>query len=217
MTVYGRRQLDFYETAHWQVDALVDYLPELSGSIWCPCVGDGSLMRRLQERRPGMGPFVTNDIDPYRGAEFHGDATNHLHWHYMVAAAGSNPDWVVENPPFDVEIDILKPAYEFAQKGVVFMARRSFTEATKEKKPRKDGKPGALKRVRGPWLTNHPRASEITLERYSFTGNGKTDSTPTCWLVWAKQPIAMPGGHTAFGYKDGWAQAAATARAEAVA
>lgn len=45
-----RRARDFYETAPWQVDALVDFLPELSGSIWCPCVGDGSLMRRLRRR-----------------------------------------------------------------------------------------------------------------------------------------------------------------------
>src|SRR5262245_7386052 len=56
-----RRVNDFYETASWQVDALVDNLPELSGTVWCPCVGDGSLMRRLLELRPDL-KFITNDI-----------------------------------------------------------------------------------------------------------------------------------------------------------
>jgi hypothetical protein len=200
-----RRELDFYETAAWQVDALVDHLPELSGSIWCPCVGDGSLMRRLKERRPDLGPFVTNDIDPAREADMHYDATNLLHWHWMRERFG-RPDWVVDNFPFDVEIDIVKHAYETARQGVVAMARLSFVEGTKPFKPRRDGKPrkdADRERPRGPWLSTHPRIKQISLERYSFTGNGKSDSATTEWLVWAKVPILNPGGYTAYGYKGG--------------
>ena len=192
-----RRENDFYETAPWQVDALVDFLPELSGEIWCPCVGDGSLLQRLRERRPDLGPFVTNDIDPFKSANYCGDATSKAHWERMEAGSGQ-PDWIVDNPPFDVEIDILKHAYEIARRGVVFMARLSFVEGTKHEK----------KRPRGPWLSEHPRIKQIALERYSFTGNGKSDNATTEWLVWAKPGvvIANPGGHTAFGYKAGWAQ-----------
>jgi hypothetical protein len=185
-----RRDLDFYETAAWQVDALVDHLPELSGSIWCPCVGDGSLMRRLKERRPDLGPFVTNDIDPAREADMHYDATNVLHWHWMRERFG-RPDWVVDNPPFNVEAAIAARAFEVACKGVVLMSRISFPEGTRD---------------RGPWLAEHPRAKQITLERYSFSGNGKSDSTTTEWLVWAKVPILNPGGYTAYGYKSGEVQ-----------
>lgn len=190
-----RRQNDFYETAAWQVDALVDHLPELSGCIWCPTVGDGSLMRQLQKRRPDLGPFVTNDIDPSKDAMFHADATLSQTWTAMLAHF-SAPDWIVDNPPFNVEIDIVKHAYEVARGGVVFMARVSFPEGTKDVK----------KRPRGPWLSKHPRIKQIALERYSFTGDGSSDSTTTEWLVWTKVPVSNPGGFTAFGYKDGWAQ-----------
>lgn len=182
-----RRELDFYETAPWQVDALVAHLPDLSGSIWCPCVGDGSLMRRLRERRPDLGPFVTNDIDPLRVAEHHGDATTRAIWDAMVREHGQ-PDWIVDNPPFNVEAAIAIHAFGVARKGVVLMSRISFPEGTRE---------------RGPWLAEHPRAKHITLERYSFSGNGKSDSATTEWLVWAKVPIQNPGGYTAYGYKSG--------------
>jgi hypothetical protein len=185
----ARRANDFYETAGWQVDALVDNLPELSGVIWCPCVGDGSLMRRLAERRPDLC-FVTNDIDPTRAAHFHLDATSADSWNQMLAAAPC-PDWVVENFPFNVEHRIVPYAFQAARKGVVPMARISYTEPTKD---------------RGPWLAEHPYQKRITLERHSFTANGKTDSATTDWLVWAKVPIAGPFGISAYGYRDGSAQ-----------
>lgn len=184
-----RRVNDFYETSPWQVDALVDNLPELSGVIWCPCVGDGSLMRRLIERRPDLR-FVTNDLDATKAADFHCDAIWAQNWNAMLTVAQA-PDWVVENFPFNVEHRIIPYALEAARCGVVAMARISYTEPTKD---------------RGPWLAEHPYQKRITLERHSFTGNGKTDSATTDWLVWAKVPIIGPFGVSAFGYRDGSAQ-----------
>ena len=180
-----RHPLDFYETAPWQVDALTDNLPELAGSICCPCVGDGSLMERLKSNRPDIGPFVTNDIDPQRKADVCGDATKPETWQLLLSKAGGI-DWVVENPPFNAEYQILQQAYHTARLGVIFMARISFAEPTRE---------------RGPWLAKHPYDKRITLERYSFTGNGKSDSATTDWLVWAKVPIAKPFGMSAYGYR----------------
>lgn len=194
-----RRRHDFYETAPWQVDALVDFLPELHGAIWCPCVGDGSLLRQLRVRRPGLGPFVTSDIDPSRQADYHGDATSTAHWQRMLAEQG-RPDWIVDNPPFHVAIDVAMQAYAAARAGVVLMARVSFPEGTKAIRHQ-----GRACTPRGPWLSTHPRIKQIALERYSFTGNRKSDSVTTEWLVWAKPGVAIahPGGHTAFGYRDG--------------
>lgn len=183
-----RRKNDFYETAPWQVDALVDNLPELSGVISCPCVGDGSLMRRLQERRPDL-VFVTNDIDETKEADFHVDAATADGWNQMAPW----PDWVVENFPFNVEHRILPYAVQAARCGVVAMARISFTEPTRD---------------RGPWLAANPYQKRITLERHSFTGNGSTDSATTDWLVWSKVPITGPFGISAFGYRDGSRQRA---------
>lgn len=181
----ARRENDAYETALWQVDALTEHLPELSGCIWCPCVGDGSLARRLHANRMDLGSFVTSDIDPLKGADYCGDSTSAAHWRRMLDNA-KPPDWIVENPPFNVEIEILKCAWEAARCGVVFMSRVSFAEPTKD---------------RGPWLQDHPYQKRITLERHSFTGNGSTDSATTDWLVWAKVPIAPPFGVTAYGYR----------------
>jgi hypothetical protein len=181
-----RRPLDNYETAPWQVDALVDNLPELVGSIWCPCVGDASLLDRLRERLPNLTlSIITNDIDPACDAMFHLDARLPRSWEIMVKTWG-RPGWVVENPPFNVEIDILKCAWEVARSGVVFMSRVSFCEPTKD---------------RGPWLSEHPYQKRITLERHSFTGNGSTDSATTDWLVWAKYPLRPPFGVSAYSYR----------------
>ena len=184
-----RRTNDFYETAAWQVDALVDNLPELSGYIWCPCVGDGSLMRRLRERRIDLCGFITNDIDESKRAEFHVDATTADGWNTMLRS-GFQCDWVVENFPFNVESRILPYALQAARCGVVAMVRVSFCEPTKD---------------RGPWLAEHPYDKRITLERHSFTGNGRTDSATTDWLVWAKVPIRGPFGISAYGYRSGQA------------
>jgi hypothetical protein len=185
-----RRPNDFYETAPWQVDALVDNLPELSGTIWCPCVGDGSLMRRLAALRPDLR-FVTNDIDRTKVADFYEDAATADGWNQMLAGArglSRPPDWVVENFPFNVEHRIVPYAFDAARCGVVAMARVSYAEPTKD---------------RGPWLSAHPYQKRITLERHSFTGNGSTDSATTDWLVWAKVPISPPFGISAFGYRSG--------------
>ncbi len=181
-----RHANDFYETAPWQVDALVDNLPELSGTIMCPCVGDGSLMRRLAERRPDL-VFITNDIDQRKEAHFHYNVATADAWNLMFQW----PDWVVENFPFSVEHLILPYAYQAARCGVVAMARVSYAEPTKD---------------RGPWLAEHPYQKRITLERHSFTGNGQTDSATTDWLIWAKVPIAGPFGISAYGYRAGHAQ-----------
>lgn len=180
----SRRELDFYETASWQVDALVDNLPELSGLVFCPCVGDGSLMRQLKARRPDLR-FITSDIDPARAADIHGDATDPAHWHRVVEQFG-RPDWVVENPPFNVQLLILRNACDFVLSGVSMMARVSFAEPTLD---------------RGAWLEANPYQQRITLERNSFTGNGKSDNTTTDWLTWTSVALSRPFGISAYGYK----------------
>ena len=182
-----RRPLDFYETAPWQVDALVDYLPELEGSVWEPCVGDASLLTRLRERRPTLGPFTTNDIDVAKRADYHLDAARPDAWRAMGQESG-RPDWVVTNPAFGRAFDILQHVVGVARFGVVLTVRVSFSEPI-----RKGG--------RGPWLARHPPAKRITLERCSFTANGKTDSATTEWLIWANVPLQPPFLISAFGYK----------------
>lgn len=183
-----RHNLDQYETADWQVDALVDHLPELSGSIWCPTVGDGALARQLLLRRPDLTLTLTNDLDPALIADCHLDATKLESWSEFGKVT-TRPDWVVENPPFNVAIDVLKHAYVRARRGVALLLRITFTEPTRD---------------RSLWLANHPIDLQVTLERYSFTGNGKSDNVTAAWFVWAKPemvPIENRGVYVSSGYK----------------
>jgi hypothetical protein len=187
----SKRPFEFYETAPWQVDALVDHLPEMKAGdlVWCPTVGDGSIVRQLRERVPGLA-FFTNDLDTHRVADHYGDATKIQTWLDMFLACGHMPDWVIDNPPFSLELPIAQHAFVYAQKGSVLMSRLSFVEGTK-----------TGQYPRGGWLRMHPRQLQIALERYSFTGDGHSDSATTEWLVWSKVPLLHAGGHTAFGYK----------------
>jgi excisionase family DNA binding protein len=125
-------------------------------------------------------------VDLAKAADYHLDATCVESWDTMVRDKG-RPDWIVTNPPFAVELAILQHAVEIAIHGVVMMGRVSFTEPTA---------------TRGLWLARHPYDKRITLERYSFTGTGKTDSATTDWLVWAKDPLAKPFGVSAHGYRS---------------
>jgi hypothetical protein len=181
-----RQPHDQYETAPWQVDALVDHLPELSGEVWCPTVGDGALSRQLLRRLPHLAVTLTNDIELGVQATHHLDATLAKSWMLWRQSRGRAPNWIVENPPFNVAIDILKHAFPIAIVGVAFLTRISFVEATRD---------------RGPWLATHPRQLQVALERYSFTGDGKSDLATCEWLVWSKIPLSNRGGYTAYGYK----------------
>lgn len=183
-----RHPLDQYETAPWQVDALLDHLPELTGEVWCPTVGDGALSRRLDEQRPRITIALTNDITEAVTARYHDDATQSLPW-WNWQRLHQRPQWVVENPPFNAAFEILKHAYAAATEGVAFLSRISFVEPTQE---------------RGEWLAAHPRSLQIVLERYSFTGDGKSDNATCEWLVWSKIPLRNRGGYTAYGYKGAW-------------
>jgi hypothetical protein len=114
------------------------------------------------------------------------DATLPESWETIALHRG-RPDWIVTNPPFCSEVEILQHAVQIALLGVAVMARISFTEPVAG---------------RGLWLARHPYDKRITLERYSFTGNGKTDSATTDWLVWAREPLAKPFGVSAYGYRS---------------
>jgi hypothetical protein len=181
-----RRPLDQYDTPPWQVDALLDYVPAIGGTVWEPCAGDGSLISRVVERRPDLN-FVTMDIDPSKDAMLTGDATDPRTWRDWLDH-NRRPGWVVTNPPFKDAFRILQLAVATASVGVAFLSRLSFAEPT-----------GA----RGPWLKEHPHDQRIVLERWSYTGTGRTDSNTTEWLVWVKdwRILTPPFGISAFGYK----------------
>jgi hypothetical protein len=183
-----RRALDAYDTPPWQVDALVDHVPAIGGSVWEPCAGDGSLIARLLERKPAIEFLLTMDIDPARHPMIVGDATDPVQWLELQHTYG-RPSWVITNPPFKHAHAILDLAIATATVGVIVLTRLSFAEPTKS---------------RGAWLVTHPHDQRITLERHSYNGTGKSDNVTTEWLVFVKdwRILTPPFGICAYGYKS---------------
>jgi hypothetical protein len=169
----SRRAHDFYETAPWQTQALLAHI-KLQGTVLEPCAGDGSISRIIvAEYFNDIDAIFLNDIDPKRNTVFNEDAATTVLYGKFHGTVGTMPDWIVTNPPYKMPtcFDIVRQAVKYARLGVAMMLRISFREPTE---------------LRGPWFMRHPPSKVLTLPRYSFTGNGKSDSATTEWLVWEK-------------------------------
>jgi hypothetical protein len=169
LTLTGRRPRDLYETHPDMVTALLRFAGvEIRGTVLEPCAGNGAIVRPLASR----GFTVrTSDIAPG--------------WHYQLDAAydtvyrlSSPVSWIITNPPFSSAFPIVKLALTHATVGIAFLTRLSFLEPTRD---------------RGRWLHEHPPDRLIVLPRYSFTGDGKTDSVTCAWCVWTHAKHPAPG------------------------
>ena len=156
----SRRAFDFYPTPEWATRVLLKHVG-VFGTIYEPCVGAGDIARVIDAAQL-THYLVTNDIDASRAATMHHDARTREAWQKPC-------DWVVSNPPFSDAMAITRLAHEHAKWGVAMLLRLSFLEPTED---------------RGQWLADHPPSKLIVMPRISFTGDGKTDSVTTAWLVW---------------------------------
>jgi len=166
-----RRAHDFYETPAWQTRALLRHQPDISGVVLDPCVGAGSIASVL--RRPGV-TIRTNDWDRVHTADHHLDASSAD----LYTAVGA-VDWVITNPPYTMPLclEMVARAVEHARVGVALLLRISFREPTRHRHPR------------GPWLAAHPISRVLTLPRYSYTQDGRTDAVTTEWCLWLRRPL----------------------------
>jgi hypothetical protein len=131
---------------------------DIRGTVMECCSGDGSIANELQK----VGLDVrTNDIDPTRPADYHVDAATLTH----------ECDWTITNPPYQMPLclDIVRQQIRQSRSGVAMLLRLSFLEPTK---------------ARGPFWQDHPLTRLLVLPRYSFTGDGKSDSVTTAWMIW---------------------------------
>lgn len=158
-----RRELDAYYSALWMPHFLLKHIAIEHGSLILePCVGSGVISRYLSAR----GHYVvTADIDPAIDANF---TVDYLKNHDIAVG---HFDWIITNPPYNQAFEMLQKAIAEARVGVAFLLRLSFMEPTEE---------------RGEWLEKNPPTGRITLPRYSFTNNGKTDSVTSEWMIWLK-------------------------------
>lgn len=192
----ARRKWDFYETNYNAVLALRSRVP-IHGVVYEPCNGLGAISRQFLD----CVDVVTNDINPEMNAQTTGPAEN-IDWNSIrrkhQTAFSTPPPWIVTNPPFGTALNIVRPAVESGL-SCAFLLRLSFLEPTRDPKDTN---------YRGEWLNEHQPSGIIVLPRYSYTGDGKTDSVTSAWLIWnyaldpaiqvvnvVKEPwVTSPGG-----------------------
>jgi hypothetical protein len=169
----ARRENDFYETPPWMTRALLAHVPEIGGKVMECCAGDMSIARILTDE--GGLLVHTNDIDKTKPSDYHYCASDR-------SLYGPNPDWVITNPPFGMPLctKIVANAIKHAVVGVAMMLRISFEEPTAHTNPR------------GPFLEANPLTRKLVMPRHSFTGNGKSDSATTAWMIWSRVPLSGP-------------------------
>jgi len=164
-----RKHLDFYETPKEFTRILLEHIEiYIDGYILEPCHGDGAISEEL--RTVGF-KVKTNDIDKDRLSDSHYDATKKSLW-------SCSPSWVITNPPFSSAHNIIPRAYASSVHGVACLLRLSYLEPC---------------RNRVKFLSQYP-PSIVVLPRYSFTGDGATDSVTCAWFIWDKGYIRRSKG-----------------------
>jgi len=155
-----RRLNDFYPTPTWATEVLLEHLPLSKDTIiYEPCSGQGDITKVLNRK---FDIVLTNDIDPKMEAYGNLDATEDVAWTLKT-------DFCITNPPFNQAYQIVRQAVKHSREGVAMLLRLSFLEPTIE---------------RGPWLAANPPDKLLVLPRISFTGDGRTDSCTTAWMIW---------------------------------
>jgi hypothetical protein len=159
-----RRALDFYETPPHYVAALL-MEANIYGRVYEPCAGNGAIADPLR-MVPAVRNVTTNDIDPKRKCDYCYDTTRE------IPAFSDGFDWIVTNPPFSDELDIIEMCLPNAR-NLAFLARLSFLEPTEDREY---------------FLEQQPPSQIIVLPRYSFRpndeGKKQTDSVTCAWLLW---------------------------------
>jgi hypothetical protein len=146
-------------------DRLLEHV-QITGRVLEPCSGKHDIASPLI--RAGLA-VDTNDIDPQVFATTNIDYLSQV----FLTSTNERYDWVVTNPPFKNAMAMLRKALRESNCGAAFQLRLSFLEPTED---------------RVDFLRQFPPTTVIVLPRYSFTGDGKSDSVTTAWMVWDKRP-----------------------------
>jgi hypothetical protein len=158
-----RARNDLYETGRAAVVALTrEYPIPQTSKVLEPCAGRGAISEALEN----SGIWVVTNDKFEGGHDFKLDAKDkHLY-------GAIRPDLVITNPPFNEAYPILLAALAAPTvRSVILLLRLSFLEPTYE---------------RGKFLGENPPSHLIVLPRYSFTGDGKTDSVTCAWMIWER-------------------------------
>lgn len=182
-----RRQLDAYLTPMRATAALIEHLPELRGqTLLDPCCGDGRMALQLAQ----AGRFSRvhlNDVHEERLAHAEGvlRSAGVSVWTSRRDAADPGlyvpaPDLTATNPPWSAAGDIARAALRHTRRMVALLLRQTWLEpcGASPRAPRGDRR----------WLVQLPPTRLINVGRISYSGDGATDSAPSAWFIWCREP-----------------------------
>ena len=168
-----RHKDDAYYTPAWCVRALLATV-QLPGGNWLePAVGDGAIVRAVNEVRRDV-EWTINDIDlsrvgdllacgwgqsPYTAAGFEFEVED-------IHAV------VITNPPFSQALEFVQGAMKDG-KIVVMLLRLNWLASQK----------------RNRFLLDNAPSVYVLPRRPSFTNDGKTDATDYAWFVWGMDAV----------------------------
>jgi hypothetical protein len=156
--------LQWFPTPAWATEELIKRTPEIKSgqSILECCSGDMAIAKVLSLKLKRN--ILCNDIDRSRSADSYYDVAQSLSWQML-----GNFDWVISNPPFNRQLEIVPLALKNSLIGTAMLLRLSYLEP-------------CLNRCQ--LHADYPPKRVIVLPRISFTGDGRTDSVTACWIIW---------------------------------
>ena len=168
-----RQKDDFYATPSWCVRALLRTV-DLPGGAWFePAVGDGAIVRAVNEFRRDVKWAIADIADRLPNPENvpFGYEPGFCIFGSPYTADGfgwdHSEDVVITNPPYSQALEFVQGALKDGR--VVVMLLRLNWLASK---------------ARNRFLLDNPPSVYVLPRRPSFTYNGKTDATDYAWFVW---------------------------------
>jgi hypothetical protein len=176
----NRIENDSYPTPTWMTECLIKYA-DIHGSIFEPCAGKDLAIAKCLEKDHIV---TTNDLYE-ETADYQQDATLNDTWWRLSRDDMTVANWVITNPPFNCQQQIIRHAYKYARVGVAMLLRVSADEMTM-------GDPDRYN-----WWADHPESLSIKMPRFSFAKSSKSgkwavDNTYCQWFVWRKDGHIYP-------------------------
>jgi hypothetical protein len=157
---------DFYGTPAWCVRRLLEATKDrmlLPAGDWLePCIGDGAIVRAVNESRTD----VTWSSCEIRDVPLYLKRQHHHHGDFLKWKPKRTWDVVITNPPFSLALEFVRKSLELAPV-VAMLLRTGFLESE----------------TRNAWLREHVPSIYVLPNRPSFRW-GKTDATTYAWMVW---------------------------------
>jgi len=161
-----RHKDDFYATPAWCVRALLKSCP-LPGGNWLePAVGDGAIVRAVDEMRRDVF-WTINDINLSRIGDLSAYGMAEVPYPITGLEPEEMQDVVITNPPFSQSLEFVQGALKDG-KIVVMLLRLNWLASQK----------------RNRFLLTNPPSVYVLPRRPSFTADGKTDCIDYAWFIW---------------------------------